>query len=153
MNGLLRKSIFIDRNSGGRAFRDLVAKAGCHVVLHDDQFPPRTPDHVWLKKVGALGWAVVTGDVAVERSLLFLTALRRSEAHVFILCALNHSNAESRAESIINAYPAIAELCHSNAGKPCLWKAKTGCSFVPVNFKETLALLKRKFEAGADVRL
>ena len=53
MIGLQRKTIFIDRNSGGRTFRDLLTDAGLNVVLHDEQFPPATNDDVWVKKVGA----------------------------------------------------------------------------------------------------
>lgn len=151
MNGLPRKTIFIDRNSGGRTFRDYITKVGISVVLHDEQFPPRTDDHVWLKKVGALGWAMVTGDIAVGRSFLFLSALRRSQAHVFILCALNHLTAEARADLIIDKYPTIVELCHAHRG-PCLWKAKPGAALVQIDFKHLLGLLKRKMKKG-DVRM
>src|SRR5689334_16353862 len=125
MIGLPRKTIFIDRNSGGRLFKDLIVKAGINAVLHDEQFPPRTEDHIWLKKVASLGYAVVTSDVAVERSFLFLDALKRSRAHVFVICELNHAEgSEGRAGHIVEAYPKIVELCHGNIG-PCLWKAKT----------------------------
>jgi len=151
MNGLPHKTIFIDRNSGGRAFRELVTNSGINVVLHDEQFDKRTEDHVWLKKVGALGWAMVTGDVAVERSFLFLDALKRSRALVFILCELNHSNPEARAKCIIREYPRILELCHSHDG-PCLWKAKSNSALVQINFKHTLGLLKRQMKRG-DVRM
>jgi hypothetical protein len=151
MIGLPRKTIFIDRNSGGRAFKATIVKAGINVVLHDDQFPQRTEDHIWLKKVGALGYAIVTGDVAVERSFLFLDTLKRSRAHVFVICELNHSDANGRAKRIIDAYASIIELCHMNKG-PALWKAKTGHAFVAFDFRHQLGLLKRKLKTG-DVHI
>ena len=151
MNGLPRKTIFIDRNSGGRTFRNLITDAGINVVLHDEQFPPRTEDHVWLKKIGALGWAMVTGDVAVGRSFLFLSALRRSRAHVFVLCELNHLSPEGRASLIINEYAQILRLCHAHNG-PCLWKAKPGSALIQFDFKHSLGLLRRQMKTG-DVRM
>jgi hypothetical protein len=150
--GLPRKTIFIDRNSGGRVFRKFITDNDIHVVLHDEQFQnPKTEDHVWLKKIGSLGWAMVTGDIACERSFLFLDALKRSRAHVFILCGLNHSNPEEKARCVVDAYPDIVVLCHKHNG-PCLWKAKAGCKIQPLDFRETLGLLKKKMKRG-DVRM
>lgn len=151
MSGLQRKTIFIDRNSGGRTFRDLLTNSGINVVLHDEQFHPTTSDDVWLKKVGALGMVMVTGDIAVERSYLFLSALRRSRSQVFILCGLNHASREARADCIIDAYPEILRLCHSHPG-PRLWKTNKSGEFKPVNFKHELGILKRISKTGS-VRL
>ena len=51
-----RKTIFIDRNSGGRLFRGLIIHKGIPVVLHDEEFSdPRTPDQRWLKVIGEKG--------------------------------------------------------------------------------------------------
>ena len=147
MIGLPRKTLFIDRDSGGRTFRDIVKAADINVVLHDEQFDPRTDDHVWLKKIGKLGFALATGDIAVERSYLFLTQLRRSNSHVFILCGLNHSSRDARSKCIIDAYPEIVRLCFGNQG-PRLWKQKSGEAIVEVDFKHTLGLLKRYGKSG-----
>ena len=151
MIGLPRKTIFIDRNSGGRAFRDLLTAADINVVLHDEQFGPTTEDHVWLKKVGALGYVMVTADIAVERSFLFLNYLRSSRAQVFILCGLNHASAEARAKCIIDAFPEMMSLCHANLG-PRLWKQKPGGKILELNFRHTLGLLKRYGKSG-NVRM
>jgi len=143
MIGLPRKTIFVDRNSGGRLFRGFVTEAKINVVLHDEYFTdPKTPDHVWLKEVGALGWPMVTGDIKVEKDPLFLDRLKRTVAHVFILCELNHGTPEERANCIIKAYPDIVQLCHSNHG-PKLWKARSGEGFKPVDFRHNLGMLKK----------
>jgi hypothetical protein len=145
---LPRKTIFIDRNSGGRAFRDLLTAADINVVLHDDLFRPTTRDNVWLKKVGALGHAMVTGDIAVERSFLFLDDLKRTKAQVFILCGLNHASPETRAKCIIDAYSEMVSLCHANPG-PRLWKQKPLGKILEVNFRHTLGMLKRYGKSGS----
>jgi len=151
MIGLPRKTVFIDRNSGGRVFRDLITAAEINVVLHDDLFRPTTPDHVWLKKVGALGYAMVTADIAVERSFLFLDNLKRSKAQVFILCGLNHASSDVRAKCIIDAYSEMVSLCHANPG-PRLWKQKPIGKILEVNFRHALGMLKRYGKTG-DIRM
>lgn len=143
MIGLPRKLVFIDRNSGGRAFKSLIVEAGIRVILHDEHFrDPKTPDEEWVKEVGRLGWLMVTGDIATERSFLFLTALKRSRAHVFILCGLNHASPQQRAECIIEAYPQMLSLSQQHRG-PRLWKAPAGKPFVAVDFRATLGKMRR----------
>ena len=151
MIGLPRKTVFIDRNSGGRVFRDMLTESNINTVLHDELFPPTTPDHIWLKKVGALGYAMVTADIAVERSFLFLDGLKRSKSYVFILCGLNHATRETRAKCIIDAYPEMLKLCCANPG-PRLWKQKPLGKILEVNFRHTLGLLKREAKTG-DIRM
>jgi hypothetical protein len=152
MIGLPRKTVFIDRNSGGRSFRDAIVAANINVVLHDDLFRiTTTADHVWLKKVGTLGYAMVTADIAVERSFLFLDTLKRSKSHVFILCGLNHASPDARAKCIIDAYPEMLSLCHANPG-PRLWKQKPLGKILEVNFRHNYGLLKRDGKKG-DIRM
>ena len=102
----LPPTVFIDRNSGGRIFRGQIEDAGIKVVLHDEYFKDRrTPDHVWLKAIGELGWIMVTCDSATMRDLLFLHSLKRSKARVFILDALEGASADGKAKCVIEAYP------------------------------------------------
>jgi hypothetical protein len=142
MIGAQRKTVFIDRNSGGHSFRHIIQKANISVVLHDEKFNKTTPDSVWVKKLGALDWMMVTGDQAIERNYLFLEDLRRTTAHVFILCGLNHATPEGRAKVIIDAYDEMLALCHTHCG-PRLWKAKAGAKILPVDFRHSIGMLKR----------
>jgi hypothetical protein len=91
---------------------------------------------------------MVTGDVAVERSFLFLDDLKRSKAQVFILCGLNHASREERAQCVIDAFSEIIALCYANPG-PRLWKQKAAGKILPVDFKHTLGLLKRHGKSGS----
>jgi len=139
-----RPTLFIDRNSGGRTFRDLITKAGISVVLHDEHFRDNTtPDEVWVKEIGDLGWIMVTGDGATMRSLLFLQALRRSTARVFFLNALNGATAEGKAQCIINAYDRMLKICSERAA-PSFWRFNRGGEAVVVDFLERLGRLRRK---------
>ena len=143
MNGLPRKTLFVDRNSGGKRLQSFLVAADIPFVLHDDIFKHKnTPDSVWLKKVGTLGYAMVTGDIDIENSYIFLSILTRSVSHVFILRGLNHASAEGRAQCIIKAYPEIVRLCFENTG-PRLWKTDYAGHILPVDFKHLRGLLKR----------
>src|SRR5580704_13315760 len=106
-----KPTLFIDRNSGGRRFKGLIAEAGIQVVLHDEYFTDdTTPDDVWLKEIGDKGWIMVTGDKATMKDLLFLQNLRRSKARVFFLNALNGASAEQKAKIIIDAYVTMLKI-------------------------------------------
>ncbi|MEO6036411.1 MAG: hypothetical protein ABIQ35_14255 [Verrucomicrobiota bacterium] len=149
MTGLPRKTVFIDRNSGGLAFRSIFFSANFKVVLHDDYFTDRqTADHVWVKEIGRLGWLMVTGDSATEKSAFFLEAFRHSKSHVFILCALNHGTPQERADCIKNAYPEMISLSLGHR-PPRLWKSLAGGKILPVNFRETLAKM-RKYDRAVN---
>jgi hypothetical protein len=94
---------------------------------------------------------MVTADIAVERSFLFLDDLKRSKAQVFILCGLNHASPDARAQCVIDAYSEILRLCLANPG-PRLWKQKPLGKIREVNFRHTLGLLKRYRKTG-DIRM
>ena len=143
-DSLHRPTLFIDRNSGGRKFRDSITKAGIEVVLHDEHFKDdKTPDEVWVKEIGELGWIMVTGDGATIKSLLFLQALKRSKARVFFLNALNGATPDGKAQCIINAYEKMVKIC-SEREAPLFWRFNKGGEVVVVNFRERLGLLRRR---------
>ncbi len=56
--------LFIDRSLGkgiGRALRE-VKRFPATVLLHDEQFPQRTDDDVWLRRAGQEGWMAMGQD-------------------------------------------------------------------------------------------
>ena len=53
---------FIDRSLGIDPIRTELIKAGFVVEIHDDHFARDEADRVWLRKVGAQGWVVLTKD-------------------------------------------------------------------------------------------
>lgn len=144
MNGsrLEAPVLFVDRNSGGRAFRDLLTRQGLKVVLHDDQFGQAVADEEWLARVGQRGWVVITGDNATTSSPLFLQRLARSRTFVFILKGLNGASAEGKAECILGAYAAIKRLIQTKKA-PAIWRV--GRDGVPreFNFRPVLVRMRR----------
>jgi predicted nuclease of predicted toxin-antitoxin system len=115
------QTIFIDRNSGGKTFRDILTSAGIKVVLHDEIFKNDTPDEVWLKEISARGYIVVTGDKDVTRRILFLKQLAASKAYVFVLLGINGASSQGRAGCVLLALDKITELMKSGE-PPALWK-------------------------------
>ena len=135
-------TLFIDRNSGGKLFRDIVAAAGISIVLHDEHFgtarlgerPP--DDHDWLVQIGKQGWLIVTGDTRMIREPLFLRELPRSDAYVFLLHDLNGKTPQGKAECIIDAFPKMIGLIE-DADRPAVWLFKSG-KVTAVNWLERL---------------
>lgn len=61
----MRPTYFTDRNLG-KQFPALLREAGLDVIVHDDHFPERTLDDVWLPEVGRNGWVVLTRDKQIR---------------------------------------------------------------------------------------
>lgn len=135
--------LFIDRNSGGRTFRNLLIERGVKVVLHDDEFPQTAADEDWLFSVGEKGWIVITGDNATTSSPLFLLRLAKSRTYVFILLGLNGVSAHEKAHCILGAYDTIIRLI-AERHPPAVWrigKDKTAREF---NFQRVLVNMQRQ---------
>jgi hypothetical protein len=129
MKGSLRKTgntVFIDRNTGGKAFKNIVLAAGIKIVLHDDHFPhpkpgeKNIPDQEWLVTIGRLGWFVVTGDKRTLKELPFLQKIPESNAFVFVLDDMNGGSPERKAEVVISAYPKMIGLAMATK-RPAVW--------------------------------
>lgn len=143
MSGLPHKPVlFIDRNSGGRTFRALIEDRGITVTLHDEHFGSTTPDTEWLKQAGEKEWIVITGDVLISRTPLFLQTLARSTARVFILNGLNGASPEGKAECVISSYERIVSICNTHAG-PLLWKINKDGTHREITFRKYLERMRR----------
>jgi PIN like domain len=139
-----KPTIFIDRNAGGKIFRDLIVKAGIQVVLHAEYFTDdTTPDDVWLDEISRQGWIMVTGDKATMRDLLFLQKLARSKARVFFINALNGGSREEKAQCVINAYEKMLKICRERE-PPLFWQFNRGGEVVAVDFRAKLGMLRRR---------
>ena len=134
--------MFIDHNSGGRIFRDLLAAQGLNVVLHDEEFAQKTADEDWLISVGEQGWIVITGDNATTSSPLFLQRLARSKAFVFVLHGLNGASREGKADCILNAFPTIKRLVGENQ-PPAVWRIGKDGAARKFDFENILNRMRR----------
>jgi hypothetical protein len=144
MSGLPHKpTLFIDRNSGGRTFRNRIEDYGIVVALHDDHFGVTTDDTEWLNEVGKRGWIMITGDTMISRSPLFLLKLRQSAARVFILNGLNGASPEGKAQCIISSYERIIKICQTHDA-PLLWRINKDGTRLQVDFRKHLERMKRR---------
>lgn len=134
--------LFIDRNSGGRTFRDLLIDQGIKVVLHDDEFPQTAADEDWLASVGEKGWVVITGDNATTSSPLFLQRLAKSKAHVFILLGLNGVSSAQKAHCILKALETITRLI-SERHPPAIWRIGKDQMAREFDFQKVLVKMHR----------
>lgn len=135
-------TLFIDRNSGGRIFRDLLTAQGLRVVLHDDEFPQAAADEDWLVAVGQKGWVIITGDNATTKSPLFLQRLAKSQAYVFVLLGLNGQTAEGKARCILDQYHRIATVVSAHK-PPALWRIGKDRTARAVEFESILQRMRR----------
>ncbi len=79
--------LFIDRSLGkgiGRALRQ-VKRFPATVLLHDEQFPQRTDDDVWLARVGQEGWIAMGQDYSHHLWEVEKDAIRTHEVGMFYL--------------------------------------------------------------------
>lgn len=132
-------TLFIDRNSGGRSFRELLIQQGIKVVLHDEEFPKTAADEDWVLPVGERGWIIITGDNATTSSPLFLLQFSKSKAFVFILHALNGASATDKAGCIVATYKTIKNLVSQNE-PPAIWRI--GKDGVARKFDHSKVLMK-----------
>ena len=90
-------------------------KAGLVVEIHDDHFARDEEDRVWLRKVGAQGWVVLTKDQKLRYHPLEMAALRASKVGVFVLTAGNLRGVEIAAV-FVTALPRIFKVLHTVPG-------------------------------------
>ena len=72
---------FVDRCLGCDAVPQAIRDAGFDVELMDDHFDHKTKDHVWIPKVAAWGWVIVTKDKRILHRPAERAAIERSGAH------------------------------------------------------------------------
>jgi predicted nuclease of predicted toxin-antitoxin system len=106
---------FIDRSLGKEPIRTELIKADLAVEIHDDNFARDEEDRVWLRVVGERGWVVLTKDQKIRYRPLEKSALRASNARVFVLTAGNLRGTEIAAV-FVTALPQIFKLLHSTPG-------------------------------------
>lgn len=76
----------MDRCLGSKAVPDALKNAttrGERVFFHDECFRPNVEDVVWLAKVGASGWVVLSSDQRITRNPLERDSLLRAGVAFF----------------------------------------------------------------------
>lgn len=139
-----RPTLFIDRNSGGRTSKALIeAGLNVRVVLHDEVFKdPRTPDHEWLAEVGARGWLTISCDKATMKDPLFLRAVQRSQARMFLLDGLLYASKEAKAGCVIACYDSMLSIC-AKREPPLFWHFNGNNQPAVIDFRSKMGLLRK----------
>jgi predicted nuclease of predicted toxin-antitoxin system len=106
---------FIDRSLGVEPIRTELINSGLTVEIHDDHFARDEQDRVWLKIVGERGWVVLTKDQRLRYRPLEISALRASNARVFVLTAGNLRGSEIAA-AFLAALPRMFRILRSTPG-------------------------------------
>ena len=106
---------FIDRSLGVEPIRTELINSGLTVEIHDDHFARDEEDRVWLKVVGERGWVVLTKDQRLRYRPLEISALRASNARVFVLTAGNLRGSEIAAV-FLAALPRMFRILRSIPG-------------------------------------
>lgn len=97
----------------GRAIGGRLTAEGLQVELHDDHFPPGTPDTDWLAVVGAKGWVVLTKDTRMRYRPNEKQALLGAGVRAFVFTSGSLSGAQM-ADAIVAALPEMMKLLASH---------------------------------------
>jgi len=118
--------LFVDRCLGKNFLPEALRKLPNVVVhIHDDHFAPDEQDHIWLPKVAAKGWGILTKDKDIRHRKLELDAVLNNEAYMLTFGQGDYT-AKEMAEAFQQALPkirrsvAVARHC----GPPCLMKRR-----------------------------
>lgn len=138
-------TFFTDEDTGvhrNACLPKILIDAGLNVVCHEEVFPPKTPDHEWLRFCGEQGLVAVTHDKRIRLSDRSIASLVGSGARVLTLIgqwtheelAINLVNSVYRVERIMNKHdpPFIAKLhmaapserARARSGKVELYRSK-----------------------------
>lgn len=107
---------FCDRNLG-KKFPQKLLGLGLSVVLHDDLFPPDTPDEVWLPRVSAQGWVVLTLDTRLRYTGVEKETIIKYHAQVILFTQPKNRGKDwllALAEEFSQAQPKVNRFLEKN---------------------------------------
>ena len=102
---------FVDNNLGENLARGMKA-FGEDVVHLKEFFKPDTDDTVWLAKIGAEGWFLLTRDLRVRKRPGELQAIKEHDVGAFFLGGKNRSKWEL-VQQLVRNWPRLKELAGS----------------------------------------
>ena len=100
---------FADRDLGA-LFPRILSDAGLLVVKHDDEFADeRTPDEVWLQRVGANGWFAISRDKRIRFRPNERQAVIREGVGLFLV--MGNARHEELALNFVDCIGKIERFC------------------------------------------
>jgi hypothetical protein len=112
-------------------------------VLHDDHFPPTTPDVEWLKDVGARNWVLLSKDFAISRNALERLALFDSGVRAFLLSQQELSGPQM-ADALATALRRMRHIARDEAAPFVARVSASGAVTVLTALKREWKRLRRK---------
>jgi len=100
---------FSDASLGRRVVPDALRAAGVALVVHDDVFPPGTPDQEWLREAGQNGWIVLTKDKKIRYRDIERRALEEARVGAFVLTGKNLTGDEM-GRAFVSAIPRMLRV-------------------------------------------
>lgn len=92
-----------------RELADALHQRGRLVHMHNQVFPDRTPDRIWIPDVAQRGWIILTRDKRLQTRHLEWMAFLRAKARVLWFKGDRASNTEIK-EGFLRALPEIDQL-------------------------------------------
>lgn len=123
---------FLDRSLGKHKVAAALRKAGAHVEIHDDHFPPSAKDSEWLPVVGKRGWVVLTKDDRIRYRQHEREALLDAGVRAFVLTNRNLTGGEMAAV-FVDALRKIERLA-----------SKEGTGFIATVTRTTVRVVSKK---------
>jgi predicted nuclease of predicted toxin-antitoxin system len=104
-------TVFLDATFGRRTVASRLRDTGVTVEVHDDHFPPGTPDDEWLSVCGQNDWIVISQDQKIRYRKNELAAAQDAGVRLFVLTA-GSITGEEAGDIIVSALPGIQALGH-----------------------------------------
>lgn len=101
-------TFFIDNNLSQQLARGM-KEFGEDVTHLQDHFPPDTDDPIWLERVGAEGWTLITRDDRVRFRPAEIQALREHRVGAFFLGGKSRSRCDL-IQQLVRNWPRMKDL-------------------------------------------
>ena len=112
---------FIDRSLSKNTFARSFATAGVKCELHDNHFPPDTPDTVWIRAVAARGWVILTVDKRIRYNPPEKKAFLTAKAYAFMLATRHPLKAVEMADIYLRSVETMTEALRKHTA-PMIFK-------------------------------
>jgi predicted nuclease of predicted toxin-antitoxin system len=127
-------AFFIDRSLGKKVIAEVLRQEGAEVHVHDDLFPPDTPDEEWLGEIGRRRWIVLTKDLRIRYRTSERLAVQQAGVAMFALTA-GDCQGKEMAVIFAKALPRITRFLRINTPPFIATIARSGAVSMLVDLK------------------
>jgi hypothetical protein len=106
-------TFFFDNNLSPRLAAGLRA-FGEDVRHLREEFPPETPDEVWLPEIGRRGWYLITRDKRIPRKAAEVRALKAAGVGAFVFTQKKDLDLWEWVQTVVRRWSEIKNWCQSH---------------------------------------